>query len=234
MKFKNIYLVLLIGFLIITGCGKKSDALKFKEEYEALNNTLNANKIEYRNISINKDNPFIYTSASDIIKKIENKETFYVYFGSAYCPWCRSVIETSIRSAKENNIDTIYYVDIWDKDHVEILRDTYKLNDQGEIELVTESSEYYQELLKYFDNVLDDYTLTDQNENKISVGEKRIFAPSFIYVERGKAIKLIDGISKNQTGSMDELNTDILIDEEKQFKELFYKEINACTTDEKC
>ena len=104
---------------------------------------------------------------------------------------------------------------------MEILRDTYRLNDDNEIELVTEGSKGYKELLKYFANVLSDYTLTDSEGNKISVGEKRIFAPNFIYVQKGKAVKIVEGISSYQENSRSELTDEILKDEEEQFKEFF-------------
>ena len=51
---------------------------------------------------------------------IENKETFYVYFGDELCPWCRSVIEKFIEVAKKNDVKKVYYVKIWDDDHNEI------------------------------------------------------------------------------------------------------------------
>lgn len=225
---KRIFLLLVIGLILlnITGCGIKkdnnlADAIKFKEEYEDLNGVSNSSGKEYRLLSIPEDNPFVYVTVKEILEKIENNETFYVYFGSSYCPWCRSVIEKAIQVAKNNNVDTIYYVDIWYKDHVEILRDTYALNDDGILKLVSEGSKEYKDLLKYFDNVLSDYILTDKNGNKVSVGEKRIFAPNFIYVEKGKAIKLTDGISEKQKDSTEELSHEILTDEEKQFNDFF-------------
>ncbi len=222
---KTIFSLFVIGLVIlcVTGCGNEptKDAIKFKEEYETINGVTNSGGLEHRTLSIPKDNPFIYATGEEIVEKIENNETFYVYFGSSYCPWCRSVIERAIKVAKENNINTIYYVDIWDGDHVEILRDTYKLNDDGEPEVVFEGGEGYKDLLKYFDNVLGDYTLTDSDGNKVSVGEKRIFAPNFIYVEKGKSIKLISAISEKQKDSREELTKEILKDEENQFNKFF-------------
>ena len=47
-------------------------------------------------------------SVSDICKsnyRKNNKKAFYLYVGDSLCPWCRSVIEQSIKSAKENEID---------------------------------------------------------------------------------------------------------------------------------
>lgn len=242
---KNKFILLIIGlvFLSLTGCGKtneeeksgpqennikeneipKTDALRFKDEYETLNGTTTASGQKHRTISISEENPFIYATAEEIVKKVENKETFYVYFGSNYCPWCRSVIEKALEVASRYNIDKIYYVDIWDGDHVEILRDTYKISDAGEPELVSEGGPGYQDLLKCLEDVLDDYILKDKNGKEVSVGEKRIFAPNFIYVENGVGNKIVTGESELQKGSRDELTDEILEDEEKQFIELFSK-----------
>lgn len=224
MKKIGIILVAVIMLITLVGCGNNKDAVKFKEEYEELNNKENANNKKHRSVTIASDNPFIYATGDEIVKKIENKESFYVYFGSAYCPWCRSVIEKAIEVSKDKKIETIYYVDIWDGDHVEILRDTYQLNDDGEVELVTEGAKSYSKLLKYLDNVLGDYTLTNVEGESVEVGEKRIFAPNFIYIEKGKAVKLIEGISSKQKDARSKFTTAILEDEEEQFEDFFAEE----------
>ena len=217
---KLFYGIVILLFLFGTcGC-EKSDAEKFKEEYEALNSEVNSSGKSYRKLEINKKNPVVYSSAEEIVKKIENNETFYVYFGSSYCPWCRSVMEKMIEVANEKNVSTIYYVDIWEGDHKEILRDTYKLVD-GKPEKTQEGGPFYDKILTYFDSVLADYTLTDEDGNVISVGEKRIFAPNFISVVDGKPTRLVEGVSSKQKGSMDEL-TDEILEEEKQIFEDFF------------
>ena len=129
MKKRFIYIILSILFLgVLTGCASK-ESKEFKKEYEALNGHTNASGKEHRTISIPKDNPMEKVTATDIVNKINNKETFYVYFGDELCPWCRSVIEKSIEVAKENKINKIYYVPIWNDDGEEILRDKYELVD---------------------------------------------------------------------------------------------------------
>ncbi len=226
MKRKYLIFVIIFTIICISGCAIKShgsDSKKFKKEYESLNNMINKSGNNYRTVKIDSNNPFIYADGEDIVKMIEDKKTFYVYFGSSYCPWCRSVVEKAIEIANKNKIDTIYYVDIWDGAHNEIFRDKYKLDDNGNLEMVFEGGKGYKELLKYFDKLLDDYTLTDDNGNSIPVGEKRIFAPNYIYVEKGKAIKLVSGISGKQKNSNDKLTDEILKDEENQFVNLFKK-----------
>ncbi len=219
-----------ISLFLIAGCGKekvKSDALRFQKEYESLNGTVNTSGKERRSVSIPSNNPYVYTTAEEIIKKIENQETFYVYFGSSYCPWCRSVIEKSIEVANNYSIDTIYYVNIWEGDHQEILRDTYKLDEKGNVVLESEGAKEYQTLLTYLSSVLEDYTLTDSNGKEIKVGEKRIFAPNFIYIEKGSAKRITTGQSPKQTSSSMELSEEILKDEEDLFQ-TFFNEENTC------
>lgn len=234
MKKKTILILLLaMAVISLTACtnqkGQKTDAEKFKEEYESFNDKEN-DYFKYRNLSIDEENPFIYTTAEELVKKIENKETFFVYFGDPECPWCRSVIEEAIKSANENNVKKIYYVRVWDGFHNEILRDVYELED-GKPVLKSKGTDAYYKLLNYFDELLDNYTLTDDNENTIETGEKRIFAPNFISVKNGKAEKIIQGISQKQEDFNSEL-TDEVIKDEKEIFENFYGKSNVCT--DKC
>ena len=218
--------LIIISIFLITGCRKNNaDAKKFSEEYEKLNNTKApyGDNENYRNISIPKNNSFVYSNAKEILEMIDNKETFYVYFGSAHCPWCRSVIEKAVEVANKNKVEKIYYVNIWKGFHEEILRDTYEIGDNNKPNKVKDGSKEYYKLLNKFDNLLEDYTLTTDNNEKINVGEKRIFAPNFIYVEKGKAKKITTGISKKQTKYNSKLSKKILADEEKKFNNFFKK-----------
>ena len=234
MKKKILLIILLtIGLVSLTACTsqdeKVSDAKKFKEEYESFNGQKN-DYFEYRSLSIDEDNPIVYTTASDIVKRIENKETFIVYFGDPECPWCRSVIEKAIESANEIGISKIYYVRMWDGFHNEILRDTYELEDGTPKEKSKGTDDYYK-LLNYFDSLLEDYTLTDDNGKTVKVGEKRLFAPSFISIEKGIAKELVQGISENQESFNSKLTEEIKNDEKEIFDK-FYKKTILCS--DKC
>ena len=218
-------IVLLLG--TTTGCGKKEekkneDAIKFKEEYESFNDKSN-DYFDYRALSIDEDNPFIFATDEETVKMIENKETFIVYFGDPQCPWCRSIIEQAIKSAKKNGIDKIYYVRFWDGFHEEKIRDVYELDENNKPKLKQEGSKAYSKLLEYLDDVLSDYTLKDKNGNKVDVGEKRIFLPNFVAVVKGEAKELIEGISESQTEYNGELTEEILNDEQKAFNDFFKK-----------
>lgn len=221
---KKVFLILILFIgLFVTGCSTNNkDALKFKEEYEKINGDKTSySDNKYRTLKIDKNNPYVYSSAKEILEKINNKETFYVYFGSSYCPWCRSVIEKSIESAQKNNIKKIYYADMWNGFHNEILRDTYKLNDENEATKEKDGTKEYYKLLEKFDNLLEDYTLTTDDGEEVKVGEKRIFAPDFIYVENGVAKRITSATSENQKDADAKLTKEILKDEEKSFNDFF-------------
>lgn len=217
----------------LTACNsskeESNDAERFKKEYESFNGN-KKDYFEYRNLSINEKNPFIYSTAEDIVKMIENKETFIVYFDDSECPWCPSVIEQATESAIENNIEKIYYVRIWNWFHNEILRDVYELKD-GKTTIKSKGTEAYYKLLEYFDKILEDYTLTDENKNTIKVNEKRIFAPNFIFAKNGQATELVQEISKKQESYNSYLSEEIK-NEEKEIFSNFYSKTNSCT--DKC
>lgn len=224
---KRILLLLLIP-LLLTACTSK-DAVTFKKDYESLNGTTNSNGKEHRTVNIPKNNPIVISDIKEIVTKIENEETFYVYFGSPICPWCRSVIEKALEIANANGIRKVYYIDFWDDEGNELYRDKYTLDDNGNPVKDIEGSEEYYKLLEYLGELLPEYTIKNKNDEEISLGEKRIFLPNFFYIAKGKPIRITTGISDLQEGSRDELTKEILKEEEKMFDDFF---INVC--DESC
>lgn len=218
MKKIILSFLLLLSIFTITGCATK-EAKAFKEDYEKLNGTTNKSGKEHRRVNISEDNPFIEVSADEIVKRIDNKETFYVYFGSTLCPWCRSVIESAIKVAKQNNIKTIYYVDIWDDNGKEILRDKFEVKDKKAVK-VQDGTESYYKLLESFNDLLRDYKVTE-NDKEYETGEKRIYAPNYFYIKDGKAEKLVTGKSDKLTDSRGELTDEIKKDQENIFNDFF-------------
>ena len=201
MKKKLFIFLLLIICLVTTACGNvSSDALKFKEEYESLNGEKNDNGNKHRTLNIPKDNPFVYATAADINNKIDKKDTFIVYFGFSKCPWCRSILEQFIKVAKDNKVNTIYYVDVLN------IRDVKEVKD-GEVVTTTEGDKDYMALLEKIGDVLEEYTLTEANGNKVDTNEKRIYAPNIVVVSRGKAIKMETGIADDLKDPYSELTT---------------------------
>lgn len=231
---KKIISLILILLLVVsvTGCTKTktetklTDAQKFKEEYESLNNTTrekDGKKI--REVSIPKDNPMIYKTAEEISKMLDEKKTFLVYFGFNDCPWCRSVIEELIKVAKDKNIGTIYYVD------VKNIRDVKEVTSSGKVETTKEGSKGYYELIDKLSNVLEDYTLYDEDDKEVSAEEKRIFAPNLVAVSKGKAIKLVTGESDGLEDPYQELTEEMRKSTYSKFEcliDCFEKESKTC------
>lgn len=135
MKRKEIIIVILIVLLIISGAtiiilGNElrnsknktnvennnvekdisSGAIKFKYEYENLNDKKTSSGETYKKLDINIDNPIKYVTLNQLVNIVENDEA-YVYISSPSCPFCRATVEILLQVAKELKIDTIYYYD---------------------------------------------------------------------------------------------------------------------------
>lgn len=230
---KKIFTITLIMILTLTltGCSEKkvekTDALKFKEEYEKINGEKNEKyNVVTRTLNIPEDNPMVYATAEEILTKMENKETFVVYFGFSECPWCRSVIEELIHVAKDLEVEKVYYVDVKE------LRDVKELDENNNVYTSKEGDEHYMKLLEKLDSVLADYTLTDNDGNEISTGEKRIYAPNVVGIANGKPTELETGESEKLTNPYDELTDEMRTETYNKLKCVFKcleeKDTNTC------
>ncbi len=231
---KNIVMIIILlliigGLIFVTNKNnsiKKDNALKFKEEYEEVNGKKMMDDYKYRTITIDANNPFVYSSLENINKKIANKETFIVYFGAWWCPWCRSVLPSAIKEAKEYKIKTIYYINVRDdlNDETKDIRDIYSLDKKNKIYLSHEGTKDYHDFLKYADKVLVDY-----DSHGVSVkgtkfeGAKRVGAPNFIIVKNGKVTYMTEGIPSSLSDPFMKLDKEVTKDIEKEFIKL-YKE----------
>lgn len=206
-----ITIAILVGALLIFN-NQNSNAVKFKKEYESLNDTKrekDGKKI--RNITIPKNNPMVYKEAEEIVDMINNKESFVVYFGFNDCPWCRSVIPTLIEVSKDEGLDKIYYVDVKD------IRDEMIVNEEGKAVTSKKGTEGYYKLIKALDGVLNEYNLS-KDKASISANEKRIYAPNVVAVVNGKPEKLESGISENQTDGYMKLTEEMKKETYEKFK----------------
>ena len=230
-KISLIFFFLLVSLFIITGCtDKKTDAYRFKTEYESLNNSKSESGKDIRNLTINETNPFIYKSEDDIVDLINNDETFVVYFGFASCPWCRSVVPTLIETAKKYGLSTIYYVDIKD------IRDTYELDGNKPV-LKKEGTNGYSKLLDLLEEKLSDYTLTDKDGNTVNVGEKRIYAPNIIGVIEGNIDSIETGISSLQTDGYMDITDEMKNETKEKFTNVIKpvsEALNSCNIEVGC
>ncbi len=223
-------IVLVLNIQKVISNNSQTDGIKFKEEYEKLNGKKNDQGKKYREITIDSKNKMVYKTTEEVLNLIDKKKSFVLYFGFDTCPWCRSVVPTLASISKELNQE-VYYIDVKD------IRDTFELDDDNKPKLVKKGSKDYSKLLEKLEPVLEDYTLTDSDNNEIKVGEKRIYAPSIVSVIDGKAKELTTGISDKQTdGYMKltkEMEKDIYNKIKKVLKQVSDKK-NTCYLDKGC
>ena len=194
------------------------DEIKFNEEYESKNGIELAENYILKTIDIDSDNNVKYVNDDEIINLL-TEGTNVIYFGWSDCNWCRSVLPTLVKVVKENNIDTLYYYDF------KKLRTAYE-NDND-----TKKVEIYENIL---DIIGEDITSVFAEES-LKSGEKKILAPTVVFIRDGKYIGLHFKSVDSQVNSTDELD-------EMQIKELRNKyqtlidqlNVNVCSTDEGC
>lgn len=181
---KKFIYVLLIAMTLsfMTGCGKESDAVKFKKEYESYNGkTIENSKYKYPEVEISSKNKVKYADADKMLEVL-GKGTGILYFGYPTCPWCRNAVPVLIEAANELGIEDIYYMNVKDE------RDEMKVREDGTLETTKEGTKGYYQLLKRMDAILDEYTLEDINGNSVSTNEKRIFVPLVVFVREGEIV----------------------------------------------
>lgn len=234
--------LLILAFLLILAMGvffgidyknkkdyEKTDAYKFKTEYESLNGKETGyNDNVYRSLNIAKDNKIIYSSAEEIVKKIDKNETFVVYFGFSKCPWCRSMIENLISVSKSYDQE-VYYVDVLE------IRDKIEYKD-GELKTTTEGDKNYMKLLDLMGDVLSDYKVTDSDGNEYDTNEKRIYAPNVVAAIQGKATKMVEGVSEDLKDPYGKITKKMNEESKKQLECIFkcLEEAGVCTKKGAC
>ena len=149
VRNKIIYVIIfsLISLFIISGCTHStenvSDNLKFKYEYE----NLNYKKIDNKKLikaKVKKNNPIKYSSINEIALKVDNKETFGVFFGSSKDNKSRSTVDELLKVCNDNDVETLYYVDIYkikkDDNYNKLLDKISKYNNSNKIEMASVAS----------------------------------------------------------------------------------------------
>ena len=216
-----IFLVLLFTFSI-TGCFNKkeeqTDSIKFKEEYEKLNNK-EVNEKKYLNISIDEKNPIKYKTEDEIVDIIKNK-TGIIYLGYPECPWCRNAVPVLLEAAKQTGIDEIYYLNMHD------IRDKKELID-GKIVTVEEGTEGYKKILEALGDKASIYK--DLNDDSI----RRIYVPLVIFIDKGNIVAMQEATVESQKDpyiKLDEEQTKELLN---IYKDNIHKMLNDMC-DESC
>lgn len=223
---KKILLILCIFLFVITGC-TKSDAVKFKKEYEELNGKKSSTGEEYISLDIDKDNIIKYSSVDEVIDIIKS-DTGVIYFGYPECLKCRNVIDVLLDVSGSTSVDTIYYLNVKD------IRDRLSIDENGNITTEVEATEEYKELLEVLDSILEEYILKDKDGNDIDTGEKRLYAPLVVFVKNGKIVGSHEGtVPTHIEGDLSKEEREELYDIYKKNIDDIYKS-NYCDKESEC
>lgn len=175
------------------------DQVKFKETYEALNGLIrekDGKKI--KTISIKDNNPVDILTEDEVIDVLENK-TGIIYFGFEDCPWCRTMLPVLLNSLENAGIENLYYLNIKD------IRSTLSLDSKNKVQVDKEGTSGYYKILELLDEYLTTYTLTTSKGKEVKTGEKRLYAPTVVFVKNGKVVGIHEGTVESQTDSYEEL-----------------------------
>lgn len=194
------------------------DEIKFKEEYESKNGIEIAEDYVLKTIDIDSDNNVKYVSDDEILDLLTNG-TNVIYFGWPDCNWCRSVIPTLIDVLKDNEIDTLYYYDF------KKVRTAYENSND------TKKQELYEGILDIIGSDITSVFGEDSEKN----GEKKILAPTVVFIKDGNYIGLHFKSVDSQINSTDGLTDTQIKELRNKYQTLIDRlNVNVCSTEEGC
>ena len=130
----------------------------FREQLFKINDNITDSQrfyTEYNTVAV--DNVYKYATIKEAIELFDS-DMAIIFFGFKECKWCQSYAPMLDEFAKENGVDTIYYVDIKE--------------DRAN------NTEDYKSLVQ----LLNTYLETDAD------GNKRIYVPDVYFIKEGKII----------------------------------------------
>lgn len=179
-----------------------TDAVKFKNEYESLND-------ESINVEIDDDNPMKYL-LDDEVETFLNEGTGIIYFGFNTCPWCRNAIPVLIDALKEKNIKEAYYLD------VKNIRDEKELDEEGNIVTKKEGTKTYNLIVEKLNDYLPSYS--GLNDETI----KRLYVPTVVFIKNGEIV----GIHANTVSSQTDPSVPLNSEQIEELKNIYLENIN--------
>lgn len=190
------------------------DEIKFKKEYESINNKkTEGSKKKALSITIPKDSNIKYIDSKEVIEILKNK-TGVIYFGFPECPWCRNAIPVLINAAKCECIEQIYYFNALS------IRDIKHLDDNGKIITDKKGTKDYYEIVKLLGDKLSSYDgLNDQSI-------KRLYFPTVVFVRNGEIVDIHSSTVESQTDPYIELTKA----QKSELQEIYEKGIRKTKT----
>ena len=140
-----------------------------------------------------------------------------------------------IEVAKNQGIKEIYYIDFWDDQHNEILRDLYEVTvEKGKptFNKTQDAVPGYDVLLNAVSSFVQDYTITKDGV-EYNVGVKRVYGGDHFYFEEGVCKRYVSLRSDVLSNAFDELTEEVLNDQTTKFTE-FFTHGNACDGESDC
>lgn len=223
----------IIAYFGITKTNINQDALKFKKEYEALNGQLAFGDVKYSKLYISENNPIKYSDYDELLDVIKNKSGI-IYLGFPGCPWCRSALPVLLDVVKDNDINTIYYLNIKEDRDAFVVKDgklEYQVDENGN---EIKGAEGYFKLMDALDKHLTEYVISYE-EKEYETGEKRIYAPTIIFVRDGKVLGLhVSTVSSHKSG-FDKMNNEQIEELYGIYEEYILEMKNStCSKDDAC
>ncbi len=186
-----------------------NDEIDFKDEYENVNGYELTQDYILKNVDIDIDNNVKYISDNEILDLFKNG-TNVIYFGWADCNWCRSIVPVLIDVIKEENVKTLYYYDF------KSLRNSYENNiDEEKVKL-------YEDIIKIIGKDVESVF----GEDSVRKDEKKILAPTVIFIKDGKYFGLHVKSVDSHVNSTDDLNQEQIIELKAIYKS-FINQINS-------
>lgn len=166
---------IIIGILLIVvvlGTFAKPFFVGEEETKEPIQTETEEKKFVDEYPEVGKDNVFEIKTIDEIIKILEHG-TGLVFLGFPECPWCQAYVTYLNETAKENDLEKVYYFNI--------------LNDRKD------NTEKYQEIVE----LLEEYLQYDDE------GNKRVYVPAVIAVNNGKIVGFDDETAWDTKGYSD-------------------------------
>ena len=142
-----------------------------------------------------------------------------------------------IEVAKKEGVKNIYYIDFWDDNHKEILRDLYEVKVNGKkvsYKKTQDAVDGYDQLIENVKDYVQNYTI-DKDGKTYDVGVKRIYGGDHFKFVDGKCIAYVSLRSDKLEKSLDELTEEVLKDQETNFTNFFRAtDSNVCTGESNC
>lgn len=163
-KILFIFLILLLS-LSLFACEKEKDEEERGCDINENCNDEKADMSEYETYIDSNEYVYVKSNVKEMYEKVNNKETFVIYFGFARCPWCRDIMPILDEASKKSNNEIVYYVNTREKEE-------WKSNlDIDDYDLFVEMAFDY---LRYDDNNI-----------------KHLYTPMVFFIKNGEIVKTV-------------------------------------------